>query len=468
MTAHPLLWLVDAALLAGLWLLGILAARLLMPRSDFFERLSLGYGLGLGLYTWLLFLLSWVGMPLTVPTISVLFLLLAGLLFAAPRVFRRGGHPFRNPPAGGVRSADRSWDLAGWVLLGGLGLVLAYISVGLSYYPWDAMAIWSVKGYGIGLEHSIQGALQWGAKGIGYPLNIPISINIFYLFDQDLLPGSKLLFPGFLVAMLAGLRIYLGRRGLPAWLAWCAAFAIGTIPLLLQYSLTGYANGPFAYYYVLGVLWIGLGLDGDDLPRVITGAVLLALSIWTRLEGLQFWLIAVLGLALVWRTKMVSKKALLSIVLPALAVGGSWSLFGRLGEASTPETAVLGDALKRLLHGEFHPEAFYQIVRFTGYLVIRTKVYGILVPTAIGLALLLVAALRRLRKDILSLSVLVAGLLTGAGVVFMYYLTSYSREGLEWWLGTGYDRMLFGTVSLLAAASAPFLWQAVSSSSRAS
>ncbi len=41
----------------------------------------------------------------------------------------------------------------------------------------------------------------------------------------------------------------------------------------------------------------------------------------------------------------------------------------------------------------------------------------------------------------------------------MYYLTSYDPAGLEWWLGTGYDRMLFGAVILLASASASILWK---------
>ncbi|MBE3066251.1 MAG: hypothetical protein IMZ73_02305, partial [Chloroflexi bacterium] len=88
------------------------------------------------------------------------------------------------------------------------------------------------------------------------------------------------------------------------------------------------------------------------------------------------------------------------------------------------------------------------------------RVYGIVVPAAVGLSLLATVFSSRARRERLSMTLLVAGLLTGLGVMFMYYLTSYDPAGLEWWLGTGYDRMLFGAVILLATASAPILWKA--------
>ena len=259
--------------------------------------------------------------------------------------------------------------------------------------------------------------------------------------------------------MLAGLRVYLRRLNLPVLLAWGKVFAVGTVPLLLQYSMVGYANIPSAYYYVLGLMWLGIGLSDGDGRRVVVGALLLAFSIWTRLEGLEFWLIAIVSLAALWVRQMISKKVPLGTVLPVLVIGGSWVLFGMLNHFATGETAVLSSALVRMLHGELHPQAVYQIVRFTGYLVVKTRVYGVVVPAGVGFSLLATVFSSRARKDRLSMTLLVAGLLTGLGVMFMYYLTSYDPAGLEWWLGTGYDRMLFGAVILLASASVSILWE---------
>jgi hypothetical protein len=459
MLTHPLIWLVDFLLLTGMWALGVLIVRAVLPDAGSFEHIAMGYGLGVGSLTWLLFLLSWVGVPLTVPTILVAFFtLVAGSLLARKL---QGKGAFHSPAIVHSDSGSRPGrlDIAGWILLGIFGLVLFVVSVGLSYSMWDAMAIWSVKGYGIALEGSIFAARQWGSKGIAYPLNLPIAISVFYHFDGDLLPGSKLLFPGFFIALLAGLRIYLRRLNLPVLLAWGMVFTVGTVPLFLQYSMVGYANIAFAYYYALGLMWLGIGLSAGDGRRYVVGALLLAFSIWTRLEGLEFWLIAIASLILLWSRQMVSKKTAFGIILPALVIGGSWLLFGWFNHATTGETAVLSNALSRLLHGELHPLAVYQIVRFTGYLVFKARVYGILVPIAIGLSLILTIFSSRARRDRLSMTLLIAGLFTGLGVMFMYYLTSYDPAGLEWWLGTGYDRMLFGAVILLAIASVPILWK---------
>jgi hypothetical protein len=458
MLIHPLFWLVDFLLLAGMWALGVLIVRAVLPDAGSFERIALGYGLGVGSLTWLLFLLSWWGVPLTVPTILFAFFFLAAGSLLARKL--QGNRALPSPAIVHSDSGSRlgRLDIAGWVLLGMFGLVLFAVSVGLSYYMWDSMAIWSVKGYGIALEGSIFAARQWGSKGIAYPLNLPIAISVFYRFDGDLLPGSKMLFPGFFITLLASLRIYLRRLNLPVLLAWGVVFTVGTVPLLLQYSMVGYANIAFAYYYALGLMWIGIGLSAGDGRRYVVGALLLAFSIWTRLEGLEFWLIAMACLTLLWSRQMVSKKMAFGIILPALVIGGSWVLFGWFNHATTGETAVLSNALTRLFHGELHPLSVYQIIRFTGYLVIKTRVYGILVPVSIGLSLILTIFSSRARRDRLSMTLLVTGLLTGLGVIFMYYLTSYDPAGLEWWLGTGYDRMLFGAVILLAIASVSILW----------
>jgi hypothetical protein len=272
-----------------------------------------------------------------------------------------------------------------------------------------------------------------------------------------------MLIPGFFVATLIGLRELFRKQSLPNWLAWCAVFAIGTIPLLVQYSMIGYANIPYTYYYVMGVISMAIGLADRHPGRILAGALLLALSAWTRLEGPEFWLIAILALAAIWKREMLNWRTVLVIVSPILLVGGSWALFRSINHAAPGEETVMLSALTRILHGELHLQAIYQIIRFTAYLVIKTHVYGVLMPLVIGLSLLLAIFKPRVRKDRLSMTVLASGLLAGAGVMFMYYLTSYDETmglDLSTWLGTGYDRMLFGPLVLLAAASGPILWRA--------
>jgi hypothetical protein len=163
----------------------------------------------------------------------------------------------------------------------------------------------------------------------------------------------------------------------------------------------------------------------------------------------------------IWKKEFLKKETVLRVIIPALIVGGSWIIFGRVNHASTGETALLAESLSRLVQGEVHPDAVYKILRFTAYLVIKTRVYGILVPVTIGLGFLAVTFNSQVRKDKLSLTFLIAGMLSGAGVMFMYYLTSYDKSiDLLSWLGTGYDRMLFAPLVLLATGSALIIWKA--------
>jgi hypothetical protein len=463
MLTNPLLWLADLGIFASLWVLGVLAVRALIPNSRLPEQMSVGYGLGIGILTWLLFLLSWAGIPLSRFTILAVFLVLLVLTLVARRIAIRRSPASIQTPVEAARGAQRAAEIAGWIALAVFGAFLLFISVGLSYYFWDAAAIWSIKGYGIGLEQSVFAAQRWGSWGITYPLNLPISVSIFFSADHDLLPGSKMLMPGFLLAMLIGLYGLFRKKTLPGWFAWCGVFAVGTIPLLVQYSLMGYANVPYVYYFVMGVISIGIGLADRHLGRILAGALLLALSTWTRLEGLEFWLIAILALAVVWKREMLHRRWLLALVLPVLVIAGSWTLFQTIHHAAPGEETVMVTALTRILHGELHLQASYQVLRFTAYLVIKTRAYGILVPIVIGLSLLLTLCSRQVRKDRLSMSVLASGLLAGSGVMFMYYLTSYDETmgmDLSAWLGTGYDRMLLGPVVLLAAAGVLILWNA--------
>jgi hypothetical protein len=436
--------------------LGILFVLLLLPRAELLEAAALGFGLGVAGLTWLLFLLSWAGIPLTPATILILYGVLAAAALLLGIRLRRTAAP---APRLALAPSEKICEYAGWVLLGLLGLALMVVSVGLSYYYWDAMAIWSVKGYGIGLQASIFAARVWGAKGLAYPLNIPLAISIFYRFDGDALPGSKLLFPAYYISLLAGLHLYFRSQKLPAWINWVAVFLIATIPLLLQYSLIGYANIPDAYYYALGLLWIGMGIAGADLRRAAVGSLLLAFTIWTRLEGLEFWLIAVVGLGLVWGKLLLSRRMAAVVLLPGLLVGGVWTAFALLNHASSGETQLLQSALVDLVHGVIHPGAVVQILRYTVYIVVDIHEYGFFGPPLVGLALLLAVFHPGLRHNRSVLAPAALGLLTALGVMFMYYLTSYDPAGVEWWLGTGYDRMLFGALVLLLAGSGPILWK---------
>ena len=450
------LWLGSLGLFAALMALGYLASRALMPQARFAEKLALGYGLGIGLLSWLTFIFSWIGFPLNRAVIVVGYLALVATFLLIRRFAPAAASQDEAAlPAGWQRILDNTC----WLLLAGFSVVLMLISVGFSFGAWDAMSVWSVKGYGMALEQTIFAGEDWGSKGLAYPLNLSLTVGMFFAFTRDLLPGSKLIFPGFLVAMLAVLRLYLYRLKIPAWLAWLAVLATASVPLILEQGLNGYANVPFAYYYVAGLLWIGLGIYDDDNGRLIIGGLLLALSGWTRIEGLEFWLIAMVGLLLVWRGQFLHKSVFARAALPGLVIMGIWVLFTRVVDARTTESNTLLLALQHNLKGDLHLVALVEIIRFTAWATIKQTEWGYVLPLVIALGLSLALTQASLRSDKLLIAPLVLGLLTALGVMLMYYFTSYDPQGLQYWLGTGYSRMLIGAVVLLATGSFPAIWR---------
>ena len=78
--------IVNLAILAALVFFGYVIIRIFLGGSGPLKTASLAFPLGGGIITWILFLLSWVGMQLTLSTVFIAYsaaLILALLLFKA-------------------------------------------------------------------------------------------------------------------------------------------------------------------------------------------------------------------------------------------------------------------------------------------------------------------------------------------------------------------------------------------------
>ncbi len=135
-------------------------------------------------------------------------------------------------------------------------------------------------------EGNLLASLTWGPSVAGYPLNIQLTISSFHLLDGDVLPGSKLLFPFFLSAILLAAYSSWRRAGHSDVWAGVLILAVGTVPLILDHSTTGYTNLPFSAYLILGCLMVLEGAQCDNHRQQLLGGLLLAGAVWTRQEGL--------------------------------------------------------------------------------------------------------------------------------------------------------------------------------------
>ncbi|MCJ7511503.1 MAG: hypothetical protein MUO23_00875, partial [Anaerolineales bacterium] len=183
------------ALVLSLGLIGLWVGLALGGTGRPFQVLALAFPLGAGLVTFTLFLLSWTGLPLEP---WLLLIVLMGWLVPGIVGWRRGVSDWARRIARGASQARHGWGAREMTLLlflvAGVALSVG-MAVGLSYFEDDELAIWSTKGYGMVLEASVQGGVEWGAHGLAYPLNVPLQIGLFRLVTEDWIPISKVLFP---------------------------------------------------------------------------------------------------------------------------------------------------------------------------------------------------------------------------------------------------------------------------------
>jgi len=81
--------LADIALQLVILAFGFSLSTIILRGAGRLEHLSLAYPIGLGIFTWILFLASWAGLGLTLPTIAATALFAAGVAASVALARRR-------------------------------------------------------------------------------------------------------------------------------------------------------------------------------------------------------------------------------------------------------------------------------------------------------------------------------------------------------------------------------------------
>ncbi len=442
----------DLAILTGLSAIGLGVARLLIGRVSRATRLAIAFPLGGGLFTYLLFLLSWAGLPLTPASVLTVFLMTLGVLeHLRTRVARRQGSS--RPDVSEENSVFRS-PLPNAILVGALGLVILFeciVSVGQAYAAWDAAAMWGIKGYGIALEGSIFAARSWGAHALAYPLNIHLLIALFKVLSGDMLPGSKLIFPLFLVSTMLGCYGFWTRRGVPKEWATGGCLLLASVPVLFTHATNGYANLPTACYLVLAALIGAEAIASGSRGGQVIAGLLLGLACWTIVEGI-FFAVVVLGSLLFARYLSRNGEIhWLHICLPVAALGGIWLIFYLRFGASGSQAMGAADAMfASFRRGELDLYAFRMILGYLRRYLFDPGTWGFLFSGGLIMA---VFGFRKLSlvRDTELISGYVVVLSTGILSALLFYLRYFVSEDFYAYLIRGFPRESFQTAIIFAA-----------------
>jgi hypothetical protein len=415
--------LIDLVILAAFVLLGLQLARAIAPAADRLLLTSVAFPLGSGIYTWCVFCLAWVGLPIGRGLLALVAaaLLTGSIVFGRITKRRAGGSAMLSRVPVSAAMPDRIL----WGILGVLLLVALSLSVGRSYSAYDAAAGWAVKGYGMALEGELDAGRVWGLFRLGYPLNIMLQIATFSLFEGETLPGSKLLFPLYLAAICLGSYRFWRKYGVPSRPALLATAFLATNPVAFLQATNGYANLAFAAALVLGVLLSLEGiLEGNGGLQGI-GGLLLGIAAWTRPEGIGFSAVVVLGLILLRASARIGTIRGLHWLAPGAVIVLGWYAFawkavmvGHLGETirAVPSGLSLGDA--NLLELYLIPRLFLERAISPGN-------WGLFLPAVLALSLLGLAARRSWQRPLM-LSLVVLTLIAAALPVLIYYARAFA------------------------------------------
>jgi hypothetical protein len=312
----------------------------------FFDKLFFGYGLGLGLLSYSMFILGVFGVPYTIITITSVQGFFALILLYL--IYTGGGIKDVVFP-GGLRIA--AWTevfkgLHGWkVYLCAFLAIWLFLKMGIVFYEcierpiyaWDMWANWSAGAKlfffekGLVLDQTDENFFGKGYRSyIWYPLHSPLLQVWISLWLEEFHEVYVKAWAAFYFISLLGVFFLSVKRESTFFYGIISVFFLSTAPLLTYHGMEGYSDLPLSYYGLASVVcfWRYLS-EGKKGPLVLSG-IFLAMGATTKDEGL-FFFVAVGGALFLF--SIVEKRSLSALVwflLPFLFVSGPWFLFKAL------------------------------------------------------------------------------------------------------------------------------------------
>jgi hypothetical protein len=295
----------------GIFTLGFFLINAILGRKiHILERLSLGFLLGSGIFTFTLFILNW---KLNIPfgkNQSLLILLFLNLISFFLDIFANKKRGEKKLLAYNFNFKEGFENANIWEKVG-LGLILfLFLSSFLSnlYWPvhdWDALALYDFRAKVFLVEKSLVKA----ALDNDYFIHYPLLTSLLHLFIYQLgIANPKFVYSFFYLSFIFvfyfSLRSFTNRNK-----ALFFSVLLGLNPFFVNHSMMAYTNLPYSVYLVAGVIYLYEWIKNKKLSTLILSSLLVGFSCWTRTE--PFWVIPVL---IVFVYSLIRKRPTASIL----------------------------------------------------------------------------------------------------------------------------------------------------------
>lgn len=423
---------------------GYFFVSLLLPNYHPWMRFGLGYGLLSGGYSFFGYLLLYFGVFKEIGSVFQFITAAVILIMVLLSIKSKSNlNVFQD-------LVFRKEQVDIWiVIILLLGVGYAILAAGSGFQETDSIILWGVKASGI-MSEGLQGVISHGTNTTAYPLHIPVYLSMIRENFGDYLPAGKLIFPIYYLSLLL-VSYDLLKTKTSIGVAGLGTLVLATMPLISRHAMIGYANLTITYYLVTGVILLNKVInDNKDNLSILTG-LFFAFVIWTRPEGL--WFSAAIYILIFTRLLTIDNpnkwREGLLIVTPPLLLTGIWIITkNQFYILVDPVEGNINSLMRNISEGAFHVKGLSRIV---GYFLKNLFVFTSWGTIGIGIvaAILLTSISKpKTRQDNWFIwSVSIISILV---VIGMYYVISYDNTAeLEWWLTSGFNRMIMPGVVLL-------------------
>jgi hypothetical protein len=312
---------------------GSLIVKVLIKELKPLLVMSTGFLIGLGLLTFILFAISWIGIRITNLSIwsSVIFMLFATSI------------PFY------LLKRKINFDKLKLLRIESAGLLLIAFILALSfllsvYFPitaWDALALYDFRAKVIAdAGYFVQISKNYNYFS-HYPLHTSLTHTIIYLTGN--------LNPQFIYSiylLVFSVIFYMFLKALTKKnIALISTILLITTPDIFEHSTLAYTNLPYTVLYVSGIIYLFFAFLKENDGYLMISSLLIALSTWVR-SDLPFWLTGIL-FALFYSIKSRRIRPFLLYLIPFMIIQQTWNRFasmsfgngystsGQLSEAGT-------------------------------------------------------------------------------------------------------------------------------------
>lgn len=434
--------------IAVVTIFGFIIADLLMPNNDLLERIALGFLLGFGIFTLVMFMMNWkFGIVLNLESSSIILLVLIVISFCINSISKaKDGKNILNYK---ISFKFNFRDLSGIEIAMISVIVFIVLSCFLYnfFWPvrsWDALTLYDFRAkiiYSTGRINSILIDPYY----LTYPLNTSLSHFWIYLLDIQ----NPMFIYSFFYFSLSICFYKTLRRFCSCTISLIFLFLLDINTLLFQHSILAYTNLPYTIYFSLGVIYIYQFVlqKRFNFAGLILSALLIGLSSWTRYTE-PFWLLPII---IIIPLAFQYKKYLFPVVygLVIYTFRYPWSLFlkSNFYEVTSVENStnnILVEINKMIAGINIH-----SLSELTNYIVKNSITQNILLWMAFLLSALLVYRINEKNRpnQIIPLFIICGIMFMIIAGAYLYYLTGVYGDWIQ--LGDSISRISMVFVPLM-------------------